>query len=87
VTGPLVPPSPERRRRLNALADLHSRWVDEHLPSASFDAGRARAQTPSDYNLHYLDVNPDVAAEDEFQRQARVIMGLDPMVDPPIERF
>jgi hypothetical protein len=84
VTAPLTRPSPERRRRLNALADLHSRWVDEHLAEARFDHDRARATSPSDYNLHYLDVNPPSAAEDAFQAEAREVMGLDTNTGQPI---
>ncbi|MGH3858237.1 hypothetical protein [Actinokineospora sp.] len=76
--GRPVPPSPERRQQLNALAQLHDDWVDEHLPDAEFDAQRARAKTPSDYNQHYLDVNPPTAAADEFFERARALMGLDP---------
>lgn len=76
--GRPVRPSPARVAKLNALAALHSEWVDEHLPAADFDADRAAAKTPSDYNEHYLDVNPTASAEDEFHARARAIMGLDP---------
>lgn len=78
MAGRPVRPSPARVARLNALAEAHGAWVDEHLPAARFDAQRAAAKDPSDYNLHYLDVNPPTAAEDEFQARARAIMGLDP---------
>lgn len=72
-----VRPSPARVAKLEALAQAHSEWVDEHLPAARFDAERAAAKDPSDYNEHYLDVNPDPAAEDAFHARARAIMGLD----------
>lgn len=74
--GRPVAPSPAKRARLAALAALHDQWTTEHLDAADFDAERAAAKDPSDYNLHYLDVDPPVAAEDEFQARARVIMGL-----------
>ncbi|MDQ0377948.1 hypothetical protein [Amycolatopsis thermophila] len=76
--GRAVPPSPEKRRRLNELADWHQEWARRNLDRAEFDRGRARAKSPSDYNLHYLDVNPSADAEDEFQARAREIMGLGP---------
>ncbi|MFJ8815437.1 hypothetical protein [Amycolatopsis thermoflava] len=74
--GRPVPPSPEMRRRLNELADLHQEWVQRNLARSEFDRGRARAKSPSDYNLHFLDVNPPADAEDEFHARAREIMGL-----------
>ena len=71
-----VPPSLARRAQLRALAALHDEWVGEHLAAARFDPVRARAKTPSDYNLHYLDVNPSAAAEDDFAARAARVMGL-----------
>jgi len=68
--------SPVRRQRLRALADAHAAWVAENLAGARFDAERAHAKSPSDYNLHYLDVNPTVAVETDFQLRARAAMGL-----------
>jgi hypothetical protein len=66
-----MPISAERRRRLAALADLHDEWAAQHLAGAEFDpSGRPQG---SDYNQHYLDVNPDPAAEDEFHARARAI--------------
>lgn len=71
-----VRPSEARVARLQALSDLHDEWVDEHLDGAGFSPeGR---KSPSDYNIHYLDVNPPVEAEDEFFRRARKIMGITP---------
>lgn len=76
--GPVVRPSAARRERLTALANWHDQWVDEHLPAAVFDRERARAKDPSDYNEHYLDVNPSAEAEDAFHARARAIMGITP---------
>lgn len=70
-----VKPSAQRIARLRALAAMHDEWVERHLADADF-APEGRP-TPSDYNLHFLDVNPPSAAEDEFHRRARRIMGLD----------
>lgn len=78
-----TPPSPARRARLNALADLHSAWVQGNVADAPFDAARARAKTPSDYNVNYLDVDGEATVEDAFTREARFVMGLDPDTGTP----
>ncbi|GII87072.1 hypothetical protein Ssi03_50620 [Sphaerisporangium siamense] len=71
-----VRPSAARIARLAALAAAHDAWVAERLPGAEF---RPEGRRPgSDYNQHYLDVNPSADAEDDFQRRARQAMGLDP---------
>jgi len=76
VPNPFDSRSPVRRQRLRALADVHADWVAANLDAARFDAERAQAKSPSDYNLHYLDVNPTVAVENDFQLRARAAMGL-----------
>lgn len=76
MANPFDGRSPVRRQRLRALAAVHTAWVAEHLPAASFDQARALAKTPSDYNEHYLDVNPAPDAEDDFHLRARAAMGL-----------
>jgi hypothetical protein len=69
-----VRPSAERVARLAALGRLHAEWAAEHRGEAEFmPEGRPEG---SDYNLHYLDVNPPVAAEDEFHQRAKAIFGL-----------
>jgi hypothetical protein len=68
-------PSAERIARLAELADLHTDWERRHLDQAEFHPeGR---KDGSDYQQHYLDVNPPTSAEDEFHRLARAITGLD----------
>jgi len=76
MSNPFNGRSPVRRQRLRVLADVHAAWVAEHLDAARFDAERAQAKSPSDYNLHYLDVNPTVSVENDFQLRARAAMGL-----------
>jgi hypothetical protein len=78
MPNPFATRSPERRRRLRALAAVHAEWVSSNLDSAEFDADRAHTKTPSDYNVNYLDVNPPVAAEDDFQLRASAAMGFQP---------
>lgn len=78
MPNPFATRSPERRRRLRALAAVHADWVSSNLDSAEFDRERAQAKTPSDYNVNYLDVNPPVEAEDQFHERARAVMGLQP---------
>ncbi|WP_204057368.1 hypothetical protein [Microbispora corallina] len=69
-------PSAERIALLAALADVHAEWEREHLAEAEFHPEGRKAG--SDYQQHYLDVNPPVEAEDEFHRRARQAMGLSP---------
>lgn len=45
--------TPERRAKLQHMADEYDRWEAANLPSAVFDP--ARSHEGSDYNLHYLD--------------------------------
>jgi len=78
MPNPIDGRSPVRRQRLRALADVHAAWVAEHLAAADFDQARALAKSPSDYNEHYLDVNPTVSVENDFQLRARAAMGLQP---------
>lgn len=66
-------PSPERLAKLAELADWHRRWARRNLGASSFTA-RKRG---SDYNLHHVDVDgASAAAEAEFHRRARRIMGI-----------
>lgn len=76
MANPFADRSPVRRQRLRALADVHAAWVAEHLDAARFDAERAQAKVPSDYNEHYLDVNPAPDVETDFHLRARAAMGL-----------
>jgi len=72
VTHPI---SPERRRRLAALADHHDRWVADAEPRAGFQPeGRPAG---SDYSQHHVDVDAAPADEDAFHARARQIMGID----------
>ncbi|MEV1206116.1 hypothetical protein [Microbispora rosea] len=67
-------PSAERIARLAELADLHTDWERRHLDQAAFrPEGRKQG---SDYQQHYLDVNPPTSAEDEFHRLAEQVMGI-----------
>jgi hypothetical protein len=63
--APLTRPSPERRRRLTAVAEAHHQWTLEQLPRTDVPF-RPRDEN-SDYNLHHLDVEADGAAEDDLQ--------------------
>jgi hypothetical protein len=76
MPNPFADRSPVRRQRLRALADVHAAWVAEHLAAAEFDRARALVKSPSDYNEHYLDVNPAPDVETDFHARARAAMGL-----------
>jgi hypothetical protein len=75
--NPKVPPkrpTPERLRQLQELSDLHLDWVNRHVNGSGFTARDGE----TDYPLLHLDVDgASPEAEDEFQQQARRIMGLD----------
>ncbi|MEU6427710.1 hypothetical protein ABZ860_17620 [Microbispora sp. NPDC046973] len=74
--GKATRPSAELIARLAALAEVHAEWEREHLAEADFrPEGRRQG---SDYQQHYLDVNPPTSAEDEFHRRAQQAMGLTP---------
>lgn len=71
--------SPERRRRLAQLGRWHHEWATRTLPDAQYRPAE-HPKPGSDYSQHYVDLGADAAAEDEFHRRARRILGLD---DPP----
>jgi len=57
-----------RQQRLAAIAAAHDEMEAQYLTAAPFHPdGRP---DPSDYNLHYLDVNPPPGAEAAFQMLA-----------------
>lgn len=68
------PVSPERRRRLVALADFHDRWAAGAEPRAGFRPETRPAG--SDYNQHYVDMDATPVDEDAFHAGARQIMGI-----------
>ena len=83
--GPVQEVSPLVQRRQRKLSDWHYEWSMRHKNDASFHPeGR---KTPSDYNQHYVDINPPREIENEFHRRANEIMGNDPetgdFLDPP----
>lgn len=66
-------PTPERVRRLNALADLHDRLVAAQVDSAGFDP-TAHPKKGSDYNQHNVDLDGDPAALDAFHAAAMKLL-------------
>ncbi|WP_187764733.1 ADP-ribosylglycohydrolase family protein [Saccharopolyspora spinosa] len=80
-----------RDRQSNKLGNWHSDWSKRYEDRAEFR--EEERVSPSDYNLHYLDVNPPMDAALNFDRRAREIDGCDPdtkrqLPDPdPHERF
>ncbi|WP_307934443.1 hypothetical protein [Salinispora arenicola] len=71
-----VRPSAARVRRLTELGQWHRNWVARHADNAGFHPDEH--PTPgSDYNLHHVDLDASLAAQDEFHARARQIMGLD----------
>jgi hypothetical protein len=62
---------PDREKRLAAVAAAHDDWADAHADDAEFDPERAAQKPGSDYNQHYLDVNPPPGAEEDFHRRVR----------------
>lgn len=54
-------PSDARVALLTAIGELHDDWVQDHLDGAFTPRGEK-----SDYNLHYVDVDAEPAALDEF---------------------
>jgi hypothetical protein len=60
--------TPARLARLAAIAAAHDQMEAAYLPAAAFHPAGRPAKT--DYNLHYLDVNPPAGAEDMFQMLA-----------------
>ncbi|MFY7069591.1 hypothetical protein ACOQFV_27350 [Nocardiopsis changdeensis] len=79
-----VRPSQAQVDRLRALSDLHAEWTAEHLDGeVEFRPDAPERRQVSDYNLHYLDVNPPADAEQEFHARARGIFGLDPETGAP----
>ncbi|WP_262391505.1 hypothetical protein [Nocardiopsis sp. CNR-923] len=72
-------PSQAQVERLRALSGVHADWVNRNLDaSVEFQPDAPERPEVSDYNLHYLDVNPPADAEQEFHEQARTLFGLDP---------
>lgn len=66
-----------RGERLRQVRELHDRWVLRNLAGAAsgFDPA-AHPKPGSDYNQHHVDVDADGAAQDEFARAARRVLGL-----------
>jgi hypothetical protein len=60
----LTRPSPERRRRLAAIAAAHHEWTLGQLDRTGVPF---HPREDSDYNLHYLDIEADGQAEDDLQ--------------------
>jgi molybdopterin-guanine dinucleotide biosynthesis protein len=61
----LIQPSPERRRRLAAIAAAHHEWALQQLQRD--DVPFRPRGNDSDYNLHHLDIEADGQAEDDLQ--------------------
>jgi hypothetical protein len=73
-------PPPERVERLRRLAELHDEFVRRNLDAPFHPEGRREG---SDYNQHYADLEAPTSEQDEFLRQAREIMELDPETGLP----
>lgn len=71
-----VRPSADRVRRLRELGELHREWVATNADEAGFRPDE-HPIPGSDYNLHHVDLDAPLAAQDDFWRRARRIMGLD----------
>jgi hypothetical protein len=67
---------PELRRRLVALGELQRQWSARHESQTPYAPGENRP-AGSDYNQHHVDVDASAAAEDDFHREARRVMGID----------
>lgn len=66
---------PDREKRLAAVAAAHDDWVEAHADDAEFNPERAKKKPGSDYNQHYLDVNPPPGAEEDFDQRVRRAAG------------
>jgi predicted ABC-type ATPase len=62
---------PEREKKLAAIAAAHDDWAATHADDAEFDPVRAAKKPGSDYNQHYLDVDPPPGTEEDFHRRVR----------------
>jgi hypothetical protein len=69
--------SPERRRRLAALARVHHEWTMRHLASSAFHPDK-HPKPGSDYNQHHLDIEATPEQLDELHSEARRVMGIAP---------
>lgn len=59
-------------KRLNALADLHTKWVQGNAGAAGFKP-EEHPKMGSDYNIHHVDLDAQPAALDEFHQKASKI--------------
>lgn len=71
-------PVPTQAERLQALAAWHDEWQRKHEGRTPLRPDPERADQESDYGVHYVDVEASSAADWEFTRRARQIMGRDP---------
>lgn len=60
---------------MDALAELHSRWVAANLESASARFDPAARPERTDYPEHHVDLDADPVALDDFDEQAMAILG------------
>jgi hypothetical protein len=60
--------SPERRRKLAAIADGHDEWIRAHQAHPMNPAASAERPDGSDYNQHDLDVHPPEGAEEHLHQ-------------------
>lgn len=72
------PVSPERVARQRELAAWHAEWSARQIAAGVDGPVPPDRKDPSDYNLHVPDLDASAAAQDQFHRRARVIMGLPP---------
>ncbi len=70
------PVSEERRRRMRKLSDWHREWDRRYRDAVPFQPA-GRADLP-DYNLHFVDLDAPREIENEYNRRANEILGLDP---------
>lgn len=79
MTEPPRPPaavSSTRAARQAALAAWHAEWFARQVASGVDGPVPADRPVPSDYNVHFPDIEAPGAAQDEFHVRAREIMGL-----------
>lgn len=69
-------PEPTRQEQMTALAAWHSQWQRRHEAETPFRPELNR-DVP-DYNQHYVDLEASAEAQQEYERRAREIRGLDP---------
>ncbi|MEU0986027.1 hypothetical protein [Streptomyces sp. NPDC005953] len=71
-TTPPQHPGPAAIRKSRALELAHNEWAEAHADAdVPFRPDAPERRTPSDYNLHYLDVEATPAMDADLDRRYR----------------